>query len=305
VNKVFVLAPQENWIVDRFKKEWDQDNIDISVQHPIDADVIWLLGDWCYKRIPYELLKQRKVITTIHHIVEEKFGVEERHDFATRDEITDVYHVFNERVLDFVKTLTDKPIELIHYWANQNLYKPSTFSKQKLRDKHGLPQDAFIVISAQRDTEGDSIQSGNFLPKLEKGADLFVDAIEKMKASTHPNLHCLLLAWRRQYAIQRLIKAKIPYSYFELPKHEDLCELMQCADLYIVASRCEGGPQSLIEAALLNVPVVSTPVGISEQVLPQSAINFDVTRALATIPNVEHMKLPGGYEPYRRLIASL
>lgn len=46
MNKVYVLPPSEDWIVDRFVKEWNEDNFDISVMHPKDADVIWLLADW-------------------------------------------------------------------------------------------------------------------------------------------------------------------------------------------------------------------------------------------------------------------
>ena len=44
MNKVFVLPPSEDWIVDRFVKEWNEDNSDISVSHPKNADVMWLLS---------------------------------------------------------------------------------------------------------------------------------------------------------------------------------------------------------------------------------------------------------------------
>jgi glycosyltransferase involved in cell wall biosynthesis len=178
-------------------------------------------------------------------------------------------------------------------------------SKEKLRDKHGLPLDAFIVGSFQRDGEGNSTPGMDGVnPKLEKGPDRFVDAVIKLK-ETHPNIHVLLTAWRRQYVIKRLNDAKIPFSYFELPSKEKLNDLYQSLDLYIVSSRCEGGPAALIECSLLGVPVISTPVGISEQVLPSSAINDDVTLAIPAVPNVDHMKVPHGYEPYRRLIESL
>jgi hypothetical protein len=67
----------------------------------------------------------------------------------------------------------------------------------------------------------------------------------------------------------------------------------------------EGGPQSLIECGLLNIPVVTRPIGIAEQVLPAKAINDDITLAVPTVPNVEHLKLPKGYDPYRKLFESL
>ena len=69
--KVFVLAPNEDWIVDRQVKEWNEHNADISVSDPKQADVIWLLADWCFSRLPIELLKSKKVLCTVHHIVPE------------------------------------------------------------------------------------------------------------------------------------------------------------------------------------------------------------------------------------------
>jgi len=304
MNKVYFLGANESWICDRFKQEWDEDNSDISVQSPYDADVIWLNANWCWKRLPVELLQNRKVITTIHHIVPEKFDSAAQADFNACDKITDVYHVYNERMLSFIQGLTDKPIYLIKYWCNQKIFQRSSLSKEQLRDKHGLPLDAFICGSFQRDTEGLSIANNRFEPKLEKGADLFADALHKMKG-LHPNLHVLLTAWRRQYVIKRLVESKIPYSYFELPKHNDLIELYQCLDLYMITARCEGGPQAGLECGVLGIPVVSTPVGIAEQILPSTAINWDVTKATPAIPNVSSQYVPGSYKPYRDLIQLL
>jgi hypothetical protein len=55
----------------------------------------------------------------------------------------------------------------------------------------------------------------------------------------------------------RLERAGIPYTYFERPEQDVLNELYQTLDLYPVTARCEGGPQALIEAALVGVPCVS------------------------------------------------
>jgi glycosyltransferase involved in cell wall biosynthesis len=112
------------------------------------------------------------------------------------------------------------------------------------------------------------------------------------------NVHILLGGWRRQYLISRLEDANVPYTYFERASQEVLRELYQCADLYIITALCEGGPQALIECGLMNTPVITTPVGIAEQVLPASSINLNVALATPAIPNVEHMKLPHGINQY-------
>ena len=176
--------------------------------------------------------------------------------------------------------------------------------KVVMRQKYQLPQQSFIVGSFQRDTEGDSIRSGAFRPKLEKGPDLLADYLEQL-SQTMPNLHVLLAGWRRQYIIGRLEKARIPYTYFEQPSQAHLNELYQTIDLYPVTARVEGGPQALIECGLLNVPVISRPVGIAEQVLPEKAIKEDIADAFPMIPSVDHLKIPAGYEEYRKLIRSV
>ena len=117
--KVYALPPGENWIVDRMVAEWNADNHDIATTNPYNADVLWLTADWCWRRIPHDLLKSKKVVTTVHHIVPEKFAHNEQVDFALRDDITNVYHVPNDYTKNFIKKFTNKPIEVISYWANQ------------------------------------------------------------------------------------------------------------------------------------------------------------------------------------------
>jgi len=127
MNRVFVLAPNESWIVDRFVKEWNEDNGDISVLHPKDADVVWLHANWCWRRLADPgLLHGKKVITTVHHIVPEKFGTAELADFIACDKFTTVYHVPNRYTEAFIRPLTQKPIHVINYWANGSIFKMTT-----------------------------------------------------------------------------------------------------------------------------------------------------------------------------------
>jgi hypothetical protein len=300
MNKVFVLQPGEDWIVDRFVKEWNEDNQDISVKTPHNADVIWLLADWCWDKISHEILKNKKVITTVHHITPEKFNQNAKDQFYLRDRITDAYHVYNEITYNFLKSLTQKPVHLIHYWANQKIWK-KTEDRKTLRNRYSLP-DQFLIGSFQRDTEGFDLKS----PKLEKGPDLLADYIlHKNSLLISREIHVVLAGWRRQYIIKRLKDANISFSYFERPSHEVINDLYQCLDLYPISARCEGGPQALIECGLLGVPVVSRDVGISRQVLPQSSINNDLIHTTPAIPDVSNWLLPDGYKKYRDLILSL
>lgn len=296
MNKVYVLPANEDWIVDRFVKEWNEDNHDITSSIN-DADVIWLLASWCWNGIPLSILEKKKVLATIHHIVPDKFNREKLEEFLIRDKFVTAYHVYNQETYNFVEKITNKPIHLIDYWANQKIWK-LTGEKKEIRKKYRLPEDKFLVGSFQRDTEGSDLKT----PKLEKGPDLLVEFLQKIRDR---NLHVVLAGWRRQYVICRLEELRIQYSYFEKPDQATINDLYQTLDLYPVTSRCEGGPQSLIECGLLGVNVVSRDIGIAKKVLKERAINNDVSLASPEIPNVDLWKIPAGYSHYRNLIESL
>jgi glycosyltransferase involved in cell wall biosynthesis len=53
---------------------------------------------------------------------------------------------------------------------------------------------------------------------------------------------------------------------------DDAVGLMGCSDLFIVASRNEGGPYTLAEALHMRVPSISTKVGFAPEFLPEEAL---------------------------------
>lgn len=299
LKKVWLLAPHEDWICDRFVNEFNADNSDIVVSNYDNADTIWIFSDWCWQQIPRQVLFDKKVLVTVHHIVPEKFGPRERMEFEFRDRFVAAYHVPNDRTAAFVRTLTQRDVHVIPYWANQRIWQP-TGIKGDLRKKHGLPETGYLIGSFQRDTEGHDLKS----PKLEKGPDLLADALVAFKPQM-PNLHIVLAGWRRQYLMGRLDEADIKYTYFERPAQPTLNELYQTLDLYPVTARYEGGPQSLLECGLLGIPMVSRDVGMASRVLPVSAVNDTITECIPAVPNVEHLKLPEGYKSYRDLLETL
>ena len=70
--KVYILYARENWITDVLAKEWIENNKDIYTNNLNDASIIWILSNYIANTIPIDIYKQKKVITTIHHIVESK-----------------------------------------------------------------------------------------------------------------------------------------------------------------------------------------------------------------------------------------
>lgn len=303
--KCWLLAPKENWIVDEMVKQFHHDNSSICTKNISEADVIWVLADWCFDHIDKRNLIGKPVVMMLHHFVDEKFDVHAEANFRKNDVAITAYTVPNFRTRDFLlsRKLTNKPIHVVPYWVHSQTWK-KTGSKIDFRRKYHIPEEAYVVGSFVRDTEGAGISQGIYLPKLEKGPDIFCDYLESLFLEKK-NLHVALAGWRRQYVIQRLEAVKIPYSYFELPSQKIVNDLYQTLDLYPVASRYEGGPQALLEAGMLEIPVVSRPVGMAEMVLPQLAINSNISEATPFIPNVEHLKTPKGYDRFIEILESV
>ena len=263
--KVWLNNPRENWIVDRIRNEWHAHNPD-TITHDIDScNIIWIVAHWQWMQIPEKYLRSKKVVCTIHHVVPNKFNQAKLNEFLVRDQIVDAYHVPNKHTANFISQLTNKPIHIVSYWYNPELWNLNHLSRQEAREKLKIPQDKFVIGSFQRDTEGKDLIS----PKLEKGPDLFCDYVEKIY---NDNTLILLGGWRRQYIISRLEKSKIPYKYIELAPMEQLIDMYSACDLYVVSSRYEGGPQAIFEASAMKIPIISNKVGVAEEVLCSNCI---------------------------------
>lgn len=260
--KVFILYAKENWITDELAKEWIENNKDIHTNNVNDADIIWILSNYIINQIPFHIYKQKKVITTIHHITPWKVDRHQKNHFKKLDDITNIF-ITNQNICK--KTLENyvtKPIKVLPLWHNENIWQISNYKKEFLRKKFKIDKKCFLVGSFQRDTEGAGIKRGDFKPKLEKGPDIFCKAVTYLKEK-NPHLKVLLTGLRRQYIINELKKNNIEYYYFEMCDFKTLNELYNCLDLYIVGSRVEGGPRAINECSLLKIPLLSTKVGIS------------------------------------------
>ena len=266
--KIFVLAPKENWICDRLVQEWYENFPNVTTNNVKEADLVWLLAGWCWNHLPVDILKNKKIVVTEHHIVPEKFTQKKYQSFMVRDQFVDCYHVPNEKTKSFLSQLTSKRIEVIPYWCNDKIWIGHDQVEAK---KHlGIDKECFCIGSFQRDTEGSDL----ITPKLEKGPDLFCDYIIKNRKEieSRGKLHVLLGGWRRQYIQKRLKSEKIEYSIFEKAKLDKVRLMYAACDLYIVSSRYEGGPQAIIEASSMKVPIISTDVGIASQILSKNCI---------------------------------
>ncbi len=133
----------------------------------------------------------------------------------------------------------------------------SADSKKHARHRYGIPQEAMVVGSFQKD--GNGWGQGNE-PKLIKGPDIFLKAVGILKKSV-PELFVLLSGPARGYVKKGLERLKIPYKHIYLRYYPEIGQLYQCLDLYIVSSREEGGPKAVLESMASGIPLVTTRVG--------------------------------------------
>ena len=147
---------------------------------------------------------------------------------------------------------------LIPIGIDISVFRPQTYeSKKTARAKFGVPESAVVVGSFQKD--GSGWGEGNE-PKLIKGPDVFLAVLKQLKERV-PEVVVLLTGPARGYVIKGLQEINVPYKHIMLDKYEDINGAYHCLDLYIVASRQEGGPKAILESMATGVPLVSTRVG--------------------------------------------
>ena len=300
--KVYLTNLNESWIVDRLRKQWYEHNSKISTENIKEATTIWIIAPWLWKKIRKNYLKNKKVICSIYHFERSDFEQKNLREFYKRDKYVDLYHVISLKTKEDLQKLTNKKIVYIPFWSDQSEWY-EIGDKESLRRKYNIPYSSFVIGSFQRDTEGKDLKS----PKLIKGPDRFIEII-KNKQEQVKELVILLTGKRRQYLINELEKLNIEFKYFEMVETSQLNELYNCLDLYIVASRKEGGPQAIIECGLSKTPIISTDVGIASEFLHPDSI-FTMENFQNAVPNSKfaydksiQYGIPQGFSEYIKMM---
>jgi len=303
--KIYVSKINESWIVDRFRDEWIKNNSQINTPFAFKADIIWLIAPWIWQNVSKKNLANKKVVCTIHHLENDDFEGDKREEFLERDEYVDIYHVISKKTKDELEQYTKKPIAYIPFWSNNKIFYEIK-NKKKLREQLNISENAYVIGSFQRDTEGKDLKS----PKLVKGPDRLLEIFEHYN-KTKNELLIVLSGKRRQYIINELVKRNINYKYFEMVDFQKLNQLYNCLDLYIVASRIEGGPQAIVECAITKTPLISTDVGIASEILSKKSI-FNMKNFINAEPDVDtsfknavKYNMPNGFKEFIYLFENL
>jgi glycosyltransferase involved in cell wall biosynthesis len=174
-----------------------------------------------------------------------------------------------------------KKVFLIPIGIDTDIFQMQTFdSKQVARDRFDIPNSSFVVGSFQKD--GSGWEEGNE-PKLIKGPDIFLAVIKILKQK-NPGLFVLLTGPARGYVKCGLQEMNIPYKHIQFENYHDVNSVYQALDLYIVASRQEGGPKAILESMAAGVPLVTTRVGQA-----MDLVKHGVNAWMAEVDDVEEL----------------
>ena len=195
------------------------------------------------------------------------------------------------------------PAVHIPYTIDPKLFFPIE-DKKALRREFGIPEDAYVIANFHRDTEGADLKT----PKFQKAPEMMV-AILKRVRQAGASFHVLLAGPRRHWIRAELDREGIPFTFVgqagiagddfgkNILSRDTLNKLYNAADLHLVPSRWEGGPQSVMEAAACRLKQLCPPIGVARDILepislfesaPQAAEKIiDDIRKSALAPTID------------------
>jgi glycosyltransferase involved in cell wall biosynthesis len=152
----------------------------------------------------------------------------------------------------------EKKIRLIPIGVDLPLFSSTTTERRKAaREKLGIPKEAMVIGSFQKDGVGWG--EGNE-PKTIKGPDVFIKVVEKLNKEI-PHLWVLLSGPSRGFVKNELDRLRINYTHIYPKEYNEVGKLYDALDLYLITSREEGGPKACLESMAKGIPLVTTAVG--------------------------------------------
>lgn len=268
-----ILIDNQKWICDRLKDQFIQFYPEYTTTRPEEADYIWYIAPWNYLYIPTgytflewkTLLKSKKVVATIHHIDADNLlaGKYSRQFKFIKIYASQIHSICPQTTRDIQKLgIFDIPIITKYLWARESqFYSVSSEEKAKLRRKYGIGDNSFVIGNFQND-------------KKSKAPEIFLNIVLDM-IKMGRKIEVILSGRNRNFLTYNFVNLEVKYRYFSMVPLEVINELYNCLDLYVITSRYEGGPRSILECALTRTPVISTRVGIAPEFMDANTL-FDV-----------------------------
>tara|TARA_B000000557_G_C20802291_1_gene456137 strand:+ start:973 stop:2091 length:1119 start_codon:yes stop_codon:yes gene_type:complete len=169
----------------------------------------------------------------------------------------------------------------------ENFQKNTPTLRRQSRKELGVSNDTILIGSFQKD--GNLWGDGNEA-KLIKGPDIFIKTVYELKKK-YEKISVLLTGPSRGYVKNELKKIQVPFIHRYINSYKDIAKYYYPLDAYLISSREEGGPRSVLETMACSIPLISTKVGQAIDLVDSGkngwlVNSFNPTELAETIVNV-------------------
>jgi glycosyltransferase involved in cell wall biosynthesis len=203
--------------------------------------------------------KSNIVIVTWFHVLpnEKRFSL-----VIEAVKYVDIWHTSSELTKNKMISLGVPKDRIIVIPLGVDLDYFNNFDQIQSKEVLGIPKDKIVIGYFQKD--GNGWKEGNS-PKLIKGPDIFCAVITRL--SKKYDIFILLTGPARGYVKNYLLEENIDFIHTYLDDPNKVATYYKASDLYLITSREEGGPKSILESMACGVPLVSSKVGMAEDVI--------------------------------------
>lgn len=242
--------------------------------------------------------RTNKVVVTWFHITPNDCRITR---IAEVDSFVDIWHtscsLTKQKLCEL--GIDDGKVKVVPLGVDSNYFKPS------LHKRNDESSHVIRIGSFQKDGEG---WGEGYTPKLIKGPDQFVDAVKLI--SSKFNVFVVLTGPARGYVKNNLDGANIEYEHHFLKTPNEVASYYNKIDYYIISSREEGGPKSVLESLSSGVPLITTNVGMVPDIIQHGINGFivnneveclEVIELLEKDPQLKEMIIHNGLETVKSL----
>lgn len=271
-SRLLLIADQNNWVINNEIRELRKISSSLGIKTPnsrlfsIIRNQTVFFGNYFDVLLHDNILRSKNRLGTAYFHGKPGTGVDgfdrcyenliKYHNKISRIQVS--YSEMEEIILE--TGISSDKVFRIPIGINTDFFTfQSPESKIKARQEYGVPVDAMVVGSFQKDGDG---WGEGMSPKLIKGPDIFLKVVEMVKRNV-PELFVLLSGPARGYMKRGLDQIGIPYKHVYLENYQDIGKMYHALDAYLVSSREEGGPKAVLESMATGIPLVTTRVGQS------------------------------------------
>lgn len=249
--KLYIVSDKAGWVLDEEAKYLKDIGSTLGYKTRIISKMVWNSSQLVHYTSQFSLLdpsiyKSRNRISIDYFHGKPEHGESYKRCFDMiskhKDKISGI-RVSYKKMKGFIEStgINADKVFVVPIGIDTKLFPVQTIESKKAgRERLGIPQNAFVIGSFQKDGMG---WDEGYEPKLIKGPDIFLRVINELKKDI-PNLWVLLSGPSRGYVKRGLEKIGVPYKHQYLQFYKDISELYDVLDLYLIASREEGGPKA-------------------------------------------------------------